>query len=297
MDRAIIMGAFGFLGYSVCRAMLDEGIEVNAIPVGEEPDYLIEEKRMEIGRNANFYENEARILNKGKVEESIPVIIPFSDFYLMDMEERLFENDFLQEKLLSLPPKQYPIILLIPEQLAYDGTSDFEPLVKLRQNLSKKGFLLKEVLVPTLYGPWQPEGCFFQQILSLGEEAVTIPSLNPRESTSDAIYVDDAASVVRDLLEEPQAGKYVIRSGETNGWCKCLKSIYDNFVKSKELSEEERRWENDLRNMMKSRTSLDPEQKLSEHYHRVYIKEPLDTLLGIERQRNQYLRILKGKHD
>lgn len=297
MDRAIIIGAFGFLGYSVCRAMLDEGVEVNAIPLGEEPDCFIEEKRMEIGRNANFCEEEVRILNEWKVEAPIPVIIPFSDFYLMDIEEKLFENYFLQEELFSFPPENFPIILLIPEQLEYDGTSKFEPLVKLKQNLTKKGFLLKEVLVPTLYGPWQPEGCFFQQIISLGVEAVTFPSLNPRESTSDAIYVADAAIVVRDLLEKAQTGKYVIRSGEESSWCKCLESIFNILSKSKELGEEKKSWETELKNMMKLRASLNQEQRLSEDYRRVYVQKPMEPLEGVELQRKQYLRLLKGKHD
>ncbi|WP_404331212.1 hypothetical protein [Mesobacillus maritimus] len=297
MDRAIIIGTFGFLGYSICRAMLDEGVEVNAIPVGEEPDCFIEEKRMEIGRNANFCEEEVRILNEWKGEALIPVIIPFFDFYLMGMEEKLFENYFLQEELFSLPPEKFPIILLIPEQLEYDGTSKFEPLVNLKQNLTKKGFLLKEVLVPTLYGPWQPEGCFFQQILSLGVEAVTFPSLNSRESTSDAIYVADAATIVRDLLEEARSGKYVMRSGKKSGWCKCLESIYYTLLKSKELGEEKKSWENELKNMMKLRAPLNQEQKLSEDYRRVYVQKPMDTLEGLEQQRKQYLRLLKGKHD
>lgn len=298
MDRAIIIGAFGFLGYSVCRAMLDEGIEVNVISVEEEYDFLIEEKRMEIGRNANLLEDEVRDRTEEKVEAPIPVIIPFCDYYMMEKEQVLFENQFIQEELFTLPSENYPITLLLPELLEYEGSSVIEPLVKLKEEITNKGFSLKEVLVPTLYGPWQPEGCFFQQILSLGEEAIDVPALNPRESTSDAIYVADAAAVVLNLLEEVQGGKYVIRSGETNSWCKCLKSIYDSLLKSEKISEEDRKWINDdLKNLVKSNSPIEKVQKLNGDYHQVYVEVPMDTLEGLEHQRKQYLRVLRGKQD
>jgi hypothetical protein len=298
MDRAIIIGAFGFLGHSVCRAMLDEGIEVNAISVDEKYDHFIEEKRMEIGRNANLLEDEVPERTEHKGEAPMPVIIPFSDYYMMEKEEVLFENQFVQEKLFTLPPENHPITLLLPEQLECEGSFIIEPLVKLKEEISKKGFLLKEVLVPTLYGPWQPEGCFFQQVLSLEEKAVDVPALNPRESTSDAIYVGDAASVVLDLLEEAQGGKYVIRSGEKNSWCKCLKRITDRLLKSEKISEVDRKWINDdLKNLIKSKLSLEKVRKLSRDYHRVYIEAPMDPLEGLEHQWKQYLRILKGKQD
>lgn len=299
MDRAIIIGTFGFLGYSVCRAMLDEGIEVAAIPVDGEHDFSIEEKRMEIGRNANFFEDEVRLRKEEKVEGIIPVIIPYYDFYLIEKEQLLFENDFLLGELLSLPPENYLVTLLLPEQIEYEDLVEMEPLDKLREDLSKNGFMLKEVLVPTLFGPWQPKGCFFQQIFSLGEEKVKVPpTLHPRESTSDAIYVADAASLVRGLLEEAKVGKYVIRSGETNSWYKCLNCIYDSLIKSKEIGEGETNWlKDDLKNMIQSKSSLDQVQKLSAGYKRVYVKEPTAPLEGLDQQRKHYLRILRGKDD
>jgi len=296
MDKAIIIGGFGFLGYSVCRAMLDEGIEVNAISVGKEFDKVIEEKRMQIGRNANFLEDEL-LINEDKIGAPNPVIIPLCDFYMLEKEDLLFEHPFLQEGLLSLPPENHPIIFLLPEQLGYEGTYEFEPLAKLRQNLSTKGFLLKEVLVPTLYGPWQPEGCFFQQLLSLGKDTMTIPTLNIRECTSDAIYVADAASLVRDLLEEGQEGKFVLRSGENNSWRKCLISIYDSLLNSKYLSKEEGKYLTYLESIKNLSSPLDQVQKLSRDYHVIYVKEPMGILEGLEKQRNHHLRISSGKQD
>jgi hypothetical protein len=294
MNKAIIIGAFGFLGYSVCRVMLDEGIEVNAISVGKKFPNVIEEKRMQIGRNANFLEGDL-LINEDKMEQ-IPVIIPFCDFYMLEEEELLFEHHFLQEELLSLTPENHPITLLLPEQLGYEDSFEIEPLAKLKQNLSTKGFLLKEVLVPTIYGPWQPEGCFFQQLLSLGEDTITVPTLNIRECTSDAIYIADAASLVRDLLEEDQEGKFVLRSGENNSWRKCLNSIYDSLFISK-LGKVEGKCITNLENMKNMNSPLDQVQKLSREYHVVYVKEPMDILEGLEKQRNHHLRLSRGNQD
>ncbi|WP_035209289.1 hypothetical protein [Mesobacillus boroniphilus] len=57
MERATILGIYDFIGYSLCRHMLDLGFEIDGIhQSGNIDDYFTEEKRLEIGRNANFSE-------------------------------------------------------------------------------------------------------------------------------------------------------------------------------------------------------------------------------------------------
>lgn len=297
MDRAIIIGAFGFLGFSVCQAMLDEGIEVNAISVSDEPDLLTEEKRMEIGRNANFFEDEKWIINGENEREKIPIIIPICDYYIQEKESLLFENPFLKEELVTLSPEYYSVTLLLPEQLIREDASNQQQLVRFQNRLNEKGFSLTEVLVPTLFGPWQPEVCYFQQMISLEGKRMETPTLNPRESLKDAVYITDAASVVMGLLDEAQPGKYMILSGKEDSWFTCLDVIYNSFFISKDIPDKGLGWLSDIQTMIKSSETLEEPRMVGDDYNRIYVQEPMDLLSGLEEQRKEYFRLLKEKLD
>lgn len=68
MDRAVILGTFEFIGFSLCKNLLDQGCEIDGIHFDkEQDDALIHEKRLTIGRNANF--NEKTILHGLNLEK------------------------------------------------------------------------------------------------------------------------------------------------------------------------------------------------------------------------------------
>lgn len=297
MDKAIIIGAFGFLGFSVCQAMLDEGVEVNAISVCEESDFFTEEKRMEIGRNANFIENEKWLGNGDSHSETVPIIIPVCDFYIQGKESTLLETHFLKEELVSLSPKRYSVTLLLPEQLEREDSSIYQEVVKLKTRLNERGFSLQEVLVPTLYGPWQPEECYFQQMLALGRECVVAPTLNPRESVTDAVYITDAASEVMRLLEEAQVGKYIIRSGKEDSWFTCLEMIHNRLSLSEDFAEGNKEWLKEIKRLINASEALEDSRLVKDEYNRIYVQAPMDIRSGLEEQWKEYFRLLQEKQD
>lgn len=56
MKKAIVFGAYQFLGFHICGALLEEGEEIIGVSFPNIHVDDIEDKRMEIGRNANFSE-------------------------------------------------------------------------------------------------------------------------------------------------------------------------------------------------------------------------------------------------
>jgi hypothetical protein len=58
MDKAIIFGMFDFVNFHVGKTLLNNGIEVKAVNIEEIGNIqFLEEKRFEVGRNANLLSN------------------------------------------------------------------------------------------------------------------------------------------------------------------------------------------------------------------------------------------------
>ena len=56
MDRAVIIGTHESFGFYFSTSLLEEGYEVTGVHYVDMDEELVEKKRMEIGRNANFQE-------------------------------------------------------------------------------------------------------------------------------------------------------------------------------------------------------------------------------------------------
>ena len=81
MKKAVIFGAYHFLGFLICSALLEEGEEIIGITY---PDLVVEdldEKRMEIGRNANFSEKSLAEFTSILQDTNIEVL--YFDFYTL----------------------------------------------------------------------------------------------------------------------------------------------------------------------------------------------------------------------
>ncbi|MCM2533702.1 hypothetical protein NDK43_16555 [Neobacillus pocheonensis] len=237
MDKAIIFGVFDFVGFHVCKTLLDKGIEVKGIRVeniGKTP--FLEEKRLEIGRNANFEEQsflEWSLL--GKPEKPINMII-FSlyDFFMLYNEAILKKEAFIQPILSYLERnknKNKTLVFILPIQLL-TSSLDSQALIDL------KGFLdrtlnvsdnIQLFYVPTIYGPWQPNTFLFQQtILSKLNRNEEIKGF--REGTMDALFIEDVIETMIEIIESRNPGKYLLESGIKNYWdlCAAFLNIEDN---------------------------------------------------------------------
>ncbi|WP_121609596.1 hypothetical protein [Mesobacillus foraminis] len=293
MNEAIIMGAYGFLGYSLCKHLLEKGIPIKAITFEfEEEDLFAEEKQMEIGRNANFT---ASSMNNwpalGNAQEGpATIIIPFYDFFLKGTEENLLKET---PKLLfnQTPAEEIFVAILLPEQLVYCEDSTLSPkYIQFSKDLQDSGIPYQEIFLPCLFGPWQPEECLFQQILFPKKQDGSLPVINKRESTTDAIYIDDAVLTVLDLIGRNR-GKHLVRSGKSNQWKECIQWFSENTVPSGCLKGRLDEAIVNLKDLPES--PLIPGKRQLGEAETVYIDKLTHYIAGIEKQRHWYERWLE----
>src|SRR5688500_1502068 len=115
MDKVVIVGVFGFVNFHVCKALLDKGIEVRGVQIETEDDSdILIEKRLEIGRNANFTEvSLGYILNDSYDNETI--VLSVYDLYMRYKEEYLLKEDMLFNLISKNNWEQ--IVILVPSQM------------------------------------------------------------------------------------------------------------------------------------------------------------------------------------
>ncbi|MFC0417302.1 hypothetical protein ACFFHH_17985 [Cytobacillus solani] len=119
MDRAVIIGTYESLGFRFCTSLLEEGYEVTGIHYRNMDEELVEEKRMEIGRNANFQEVlQMEWLPPAEIQEQTLIIIDFNYFYLrkpgcsLEISEHL--EKFLVHNDKKIKDTQSKVICLLP---------------------------------------------------------------------------------------------------------------------------------------------------------------------------------------
>lgn len=158
MERAVIIGTLEFLGFYFCERILEEGIEVEGIHLDlEENKVLIEEKRLQIGRNANYNEwssMEIRTLNvKGTV-----LFIDVYDLLMWEKESILFEKGSIKNLIDKYTEGE--IIFLLPMSLKSNQKyKDIHAkLHALSAVLKRKGNSVQSYYLPSTNGTWLTEG-------------------------------------------------------------------------------------------------------------------------------------------
>ncbi|MBM4764239.1 hypothetical protein [Bacillus sp. B15-48] len=293
MERVILFQPYEFLSYSICKLLLDEGIQVKTITSSINDDLLFtSEKRMEIGRNANFYENDFdndwTELTEDD-QERIPVIIPIYDLFMKKEEMKLVANKDFLPFLDKLKPEFFPITLLLPEQYAYTPNRDGESIEQLTEFLFEKNYSCQEIYLPTLYGPWQPEEYYFQQLLFPSNDKCSLPKLNKREAVTDAIFIDDGAQEVFQLLGKG-AGKYLLRSGMNQGWFQCVEEILaDKRIHEREdINEIKSQWENQLEILKQKEANTGKLLQANKCLNTIFVKKSIESIKGIALQQKQF---------
>lgn len=222
MERATILGIYDFIGYSLCRYLLDEGVEINGVDTeGNRKDSFTEEKRLEIGRNANFLEIS---LEEWDAEQAEGILF----VTLFESLQGRHNTDGIYEVLLSelenRKLKKLPTVVILPAYFAQEKAELRE--ARVNSLIYSRDSNLLALYLPTIYGPWQPEECFFQQVMSRSlYENKEIPDIGPREWTHDCLYIDDAVKMIKELAESGLQGQYILSSGEQDRWFKCAEEL------------------------------------------------------------------------
>jgi nucleoside-diphosphate-sugar epimerase len=271
MDKVVMIGVFDFVNFHVCKALLDKGIEVRGVQIETEDDSdILVEKRLEIGRNANLTEvSLGDISNDSNENETI--VLSVYDLFMRYKEEYLLNEEMLLHLITKNQWEQ--IVILVPSQMLNEVIDskaeviieDFLNRIKVQ---NEKVHLL---YLPTLYGPWQPDTFLFQSTI-LSEMKRGKPFRGIREETGDALFVQDTAKLIVEIIENHEPGRYLLQSGKSNQWDKCAAFLRINEQESNRLLKIK---EENLTNMIVTSTlpiSVGMAKQI-EHAHRIYSEE------------------------
>ncbi|MBY6050734.1 hypothetical protein [Cytobacillus firmus] len=222
MDRAVILGTFEFIGFSLCKHLLEQGCEIDGIHFDKEKDdALIHEKRLTIGRNANFNEKKYFAwIKSGKILKNDMIFIDIYDLYIRNKLAALREKEliegFLMENLSIFQSLQVKIAFLLPIQWLKDISRTHSRLEDAIKILKENNISVSSFYLPVIYGPWQPKEFSFHQ--SIAKERVMI---SEREWIHDAIYIDDFINFLSSYADRPFDESYLLKSSITGHWRKC----------------------------------------------------------------------------
>lgn len=223
MDKAVIVGVFEFLGFHFCQNLLNKGLEVDGLHIGRyEEGFFLEEKRMEIVRNANFKEyvfQDYQWPADNRVEKVI--IVDYYDLFMRKKEEDFFALQPIKALLSYLKTSKDMVIFLLPVKLLSEKGFEKERLkVERLLGLLKRGSgYIKKFYLPTVFGPWQPEEFSFQQHFLRGEGNNRI-RVNERECLSDAIFVEETLQTILHYCRK-EDDEFLLTSGKKNQWETC----------------------------------------------------------------------------
>ncbi|NRG31128.1 hypothetical protein [Niallia circulans] len=225
MKKAVIFGVYQFVGFHICSALLEEGEEIIGISYPEVSIEDLEDKRMEIGRNANFSEKSLDklpfILQDSNVQHIYFDLYTIKKISIYEKIQNLFSNFRDIEK--SCGKK----LIFLVNITSIEAERDFTTFLK--DNLVDLD--IQVIHLPTLYGPWQPSDFLFQQIVE-GKEKNDI-QLNVREYTMDAIFIEDAVREVVKMTTKGQNNDILLKSKEINHWQRCLEQLQWDIPKTK----------------------------------------------------------------
>ncbi|MEH7416386.1 hypothetical protein V7266_13955 [Neobacillus drentensis] len=242
MDKAVIFGIYDFVSFHIGRALLNEGVEVIGIhtdEAGEAP--FVEEKRLEVGRNANFKEIALSELDTYREADTIKTTFIFSlyDLYMSNTETILHKQTVTSlQQFIESNKNLTNILFILPIQLLSSKESQaLQTVIKQASAWGKKNFYY---YLPSIYGPWQPSTFIFQQALIGKMEKQDIKE-SKREWTGDVLFVEDAIKVILSSSEYSDTEdemKFLIESGLEDYWNNCAAQLKLNNVMTERIQSE-----------------------------------------------------------
>ncbi|MCE4050457.1 MULTISPECIES: hypothetical protein [Bacillaceae] len=219
MENAVIVGTYQFIGFHLCRSLLEDGETVYGVSYPNLKLEDSEDKQLEIGRNANYEEigwEEKFKGNSGKI------IYDCYDILNSDKIISQIKNDLhIESNIQDLTDRKHELIFL---GNVLDFTRHEEELFPMLKSI---GIPFRFIYYPTVYGPWQPKEFLFVQLL---EDCNDI-ELSELEYKEDAIFIDDAAAATKKLMMETSTACLFLTSGIKNHWMHGKKAIKEFPVK------------------------------------------------------------------
>ncbi|WP_071459138.1 hypothetical protein [Bacillus massilinigeriensis] len=224
MEGVIVYHSYGFIGFSLCKQLLENGVEVLGIHDSGKSSAEIEVKNMEIGRNANFSEWGDGLSPAIMETRYSRMIVPLLDLYMEEWGEEIDISSVFRTNEIQLS-EDFRVSFIVPRRWLFQPEEMVPVFRHLLAFLEQNSIGYQKIFTPTLYGPWQSEEYCFQQLIKGVELGIDrIPSLGKREDTEDALYIDDAVPYLIALIKLGK-GEYLLQSGNPDSWYQCYNVI------------------------------------------------------------------------
>jgi nucleoside-diphosphate-sugar epimerase len=222
MDKAVIFGVYDFISFHLCKALLDIGFEVTGVILESEREIdFLDEKRLEIGRNANYteypYSNWIHTY-----EETEAIVLSLYDLYMQYKETILKESEMkelLTNYFSKIQNRSLKFIILAPSQLLTKPIEEksFKVIEDFIMKLNELTPQVQLFYLPAIFGPWQPESFMYQHtIVNKIQRNSNFKGI--REDTGDVLYIKDVIDLIIDLMDSGKPGSYLVESGMKGQW-------------------------------------------------------------------------------
>jgi hypothetical protein len=219
LDKVCILGVYEFIGFHLCKKFLENGFNVEGIHLDTECDLFLEEKRLEVGRNANY--NEKSFPLAGQSMEIEVTIVPIYDWFMTYNESKKNIPKIIQY---LKNASKTNIVFLLPIHLLSDwqdeGMDKIRDLIDQTKNMDQ---CIQYFYLPTIFGPWQPGSFLFQN--ELQNQINNNDQIEVREWPFDAIYIEDLLTSLIERIESGESGSFLIESGIPKSWELCAEIL------------------------------------------------------------------------
>ena len=251
MNKVVVTGALGFIGYSLCTRLLESGYEVIGIDgmIDERLKELYEEKLLWMGRNAQFHFINEKIeeINLkqffGDVDTVYHLAAPTSrDRSWGVLRTTIEDNVGVTGKIIQACGEATKLIYtsstevygercgIVTEKTPLNPTTPYsltkmaaESLIRSRCKDQKVPYVIFRL--PTIYGPWQRVDMTYHKLLL--NETSSSKGITFDHVTEDVLYIDDILDTLikSGIKKDCKNTIYNLSTSKTNEWFRGFEMI------------------------------------------------------------------------
>ncbi len=210
MKEAIVFASQRFLGFEICRALLEQGVEVLAID-----DFnKVQDKWLEVGRNANIKYIPLDEWNE-EISDQVRIFIPYYDeidggsIACLDNITRIVKGVDTHTEVHVIQ-----LVATCTEQYVQNLPIDSKRCRNIK---------VTTIYIPTLIGPYQPN-CFLASQL-LQDTNLSFDVVEYVDDSNDLLYVRDAADYI---VNCHKSGSILLQSVEEKSWLNAMKCLKED---------------------------------------------------------------------
>lgn len=255
MKKVLVTGVLGFIGFSLCRELLNKGYEVIGVDeiVGSSTR-IMEEKLNWIGRNSRFQFINSKVekVQFNQYADSIDVVYHFADMsHSVTKKEKecsiIVSSMELTKRVLSFCNKNIRFIYLSSssintEEIETNSDCSLHQYRKIkvanetliRQMSRQNGFPFIIFRLPAIYGPWQRTDMTYHCLMLSKMIKKKVKIIKDFE-TEDVLYIDDIVNPLIVAGRIPLSNTTIrLSSGKSGEWYKGKKLIIEESSKDEE---------------------------------------------------------------